>query len=149
MSKSRRTLAIVFAALAIGALVAATALAATTTWRGNGTRDTRITVSFKKVSGQPSKVKNMNIGRLHFDCQNTDDFRSGIAFPTMQVHAGQFSRNATYTNADGSIRYTTRLSGKFLSPRTATGTIKQRRTVVADPSTTCTTVEEPWRAHKQ
>jgi hypothetical protein len=146
MSKSRGLIAGGLSVAAIGAFVVAQALATTTTWKGTGTRDPQLTVSFKKVSGHPAKVKYFKARNMHYACVGTNDFRSGLDLPPMKVHRGRFSFSGT-ANQNG-VTYKATLSGEFVSKRTAKGTVKETRTVNADTTIHCTG-QEPWRAHRQ
>jgi hypothetical protein len=151
MSKSRRLTGLAIAVAVIGALVVVQAFAATTTWKGNGTNDTAITVSFKKVSGHPSKVKDWKINHLHFTCHNTPNFRSGTSLQgtISQVHNGKFSYHKSHYNSDHTIKYTDQIDGQFVSKTKATGTYKERRELDSDPTTYCVSAREPWKATKQ
>src|SRR5436309_15431848 len=103
MSKSRKLIVLAIAVGAVCALVVAQALAATTTRSGAGTNDPVFKVSFKKVSGRPSKVKDFASKQLHFTCTGTSQppFRANTTIHTpMTVHAGQFSRTASFTSGD-------------------------------------------------
>ena len=64
------------------------------------------------------------------------------------VHSGSFSRTSSFTNGNMKVSYT--ITGKFASKRTkATGTYKERRSLVSNPSTHCDSLKEPWTTHKQ
>jgi hypothetical protein len=148
MSKSRKLTILALAVSAVCALVVAQALAATTSWSGAGTNDPVFKVAFKKVSGQPSKVKDFASKQLHFTCTDNSTFRANTTIHTpIPVHGGAFSRASSFTNGDIKVTYT--IKGNFLSRRTATGTYKERRSLVSDPSTHCDSLQEPWKAHKQ
>jgi hypothetical protein len=136
--------------------VAAEALGATTIWKGNGTDDPVLTVKFKRVktSGHPAKVNDFEAGQLHFACTaNTglDPFRSGFsrAGTIATVHSGKFSYSATTYNSAHTIKYNTSIVGEFVSRSTATGTIRQKRSIVSDPTAYCVSKTEPWKVHKQ
>ena len=138
------------AVAAVCALVVAQALAATTTWTGAGTNDPVFKVAFTKVkpSGQPAKVKDFASKQLHFTCTDNSQFRANTTIHTpIPVNSAAFSRTASFNS--GNIKVTYTITGKFLSVRTATGTYKERRALISDPSTHCDSVREPWRAHKQ
>lgn len=153
MSRSRKLIAIALAIAAMGALVAAEALGATTFWRGNGTEDPVMTVKFQKakLSGQPARVKEFEVQKLFFNCQGTGDFRSGLVRhgSISKVTNGKFAYSATTFNSAHTIKYNTSINGEFVSGLTATGTVKQRRTLVSNPDVTCVSAREPWRARKQ
>src|SRR5205823_14422861 len=108
-------------------------------------------VSFKKVSGHPAHVKDFASKHLHFTCFTTPPtppFRSNTTIHTpIAVHSGSFSRTASFTNGNIKVNYA--ISGTFISKRTATGTYKERRSLVSDPTQYCLSKKEPWRAHKQ
>ncbi len=152
MSKSRKWIVPVLAVAAVGALVVAQALAGTTTYSGAGTDDPVMKVSFDKVKskGHPTKVKNWSVKSLHYDCVGTDDFRSftNLHGTISKVQNGRFSYNQSHLSDSGGIRYTNQISGKFVSKTKATGTYKERRELVSDPSTYCVSKREPWSAHK-
>jgi hypothetical protein len=154
--KSRKMMVVALVVAVIGALVVAQALAATTTWKGNGTDDSRLTVKFKraKSQGRPAKIKDLEIGQLRFVCTpaaQTDPFRSGLSRSGVvaTVRGGDFSYVATTFSPSGSIKYNTTFKGEFVSGRTAKGTIKQKRTLVSNPNASCTSKTEPWKVHKQ
>ena len=148
MSKSRKLIVLALAVGVIGALVVAQALATTTTWSGAGNNDHVFKVSFKKVSGHPSKVKDFASKQLHYTCTDNSTFRANTTIHTpMAVHSGSFSRTSSFTNGNVKVNYT--ISGKFASKTKATGTYKERRSLVSDPTTHCDSVKEPWTAHKQ
>jgi hypothetical protein len=147
---------VAFVVAAIGALVVAQALAASTTWKGNGTNDTKVTVKFKRVTshGNPTKIKDFAIGQLHFTCTSaaqTDPFRSGLSRTGVvaTVHGGKFSYVRTTYSPQHTIKYNTTFKGEFVSGRTATGTIKQKRSLVSNPGASCASKTEPWKVHKQ
>jgi hypothetical protein len=153
MSKSRKLMVLGLVVGAVCALVVAQALAATTSWTGAGTNDPVFKVAFTKVkpSGQPAKVKDFASKQLHFTCVTTpptQPFRANTTIHTpITVHSGAFSRTASFTS--GNIKVTYTIDGKFLSVRTATGTYKEKRSLVSDPSQYCVSAKEPWKAHKQ
>jgi hypothetical protein len=156
MSKSRKLIVVALAIAAMGALVVTEALGATTFWKGNGTADPAMTVKFRKVkvSGDPAKIKEFDVQQLHFVCHGPgapDPFRSGLIHhgTIATVRNGKFSYSATTYNSAHTIKYNTHINGEFVSARTATGTVKQRRTVVSNPSVYCVSNEEPWKANKQ
>jgi hypothetical protein len=156
MKKSRRMIVAATLVAAVGAFVVAEALAASTTWKGNGTDDPVLTVKFKRVKthGHPAKIKDLDIQRLHFTCTaNTgvDPFRSGLSRSgaIATVHGGEFSYSATTSSPSGNIKYNTSFKGEFVSGRTATGTIRQKRSLASDPTQYCISKTEPWKVHKQ
>jgi hypothetical protein len=117
----------------VGALIAIQALAATTTWSGAGNTDPVFKVSFKKVSGHPAHVRAWNSKQLHFKCTDNTTFRSNTTINTpIAVHSGSFSRTSSFTNGNVKVNYT--ISGKFVSKTKATGTYKERRSLVSDPT---------------
>jgi hypothetical protein len=151
MSKSRKMIVAATLVAAIGAFVAAQALAATTTWSGAGNNDPVFKVSFKKVSGHPSKVKDFASKNLHYTCTaNTGQspFRASTTIHTpIAVHSGSFSRTNSFNSGNIKVSYT--ISGKFASKTKATGTYKERRALIADPTKHCDSLKEPWTTHKQ
>ena len=137
---------------AVCALVVAQAFAATSSWTGAGTNDSVFKFAFTKVkpSGQPAKVKDFASKQLHFTCTGTTQppFRANTTIHTpITVHNGAFSRTASFNS--GNIKVTYTITGKFLSVRTATGTYKERRALLSNPSVHCDSVQEPWKVHKQ
>lgn len=156
MSKSRKFIVVGFVIAAMGALVAAEALGATTIWNGNGTDDPVMTVKFKRVkhSGDPAKINDFEVQKLHFVCHGPsapDPFRSGLSRDgtLARVRSGEFHYSATTYNSAHTIKYNTSIDGEFVSSRTAKGTVKQRRTLVSNTDVYCVSKEEPWKAHKQ
>jgi hypothetical protein len=156
MSKSRRLIVVGLAITAMGALVVAEALGATTYWRGNGTDDPVMTVKFRKVKnpGDPAKIKEFEVQRLRFVCHGPgapDPFRSGLVRhgTLANVRNGEFHYSATTYNDAHTIKYNTSINGEFVSARTAKGDVKQRRTLVSNPDVYCVSDREPWRASKQ
>jgi hypothetical protein len=150
MSRSRKLVALALAAAAIGALVVAQAFAATTSWSGSGTNDTVWKLTFKKekLSGHPAHVKNWNSKQLRFTCTDASTFRAdtNIASP-ITVQNGEFSRTRSFTNGNVKVTYT--INGEFVNATTATGTYKEKRALVSDPSVHCDSRREPWRTRKQ
>ena len=150
MSKSRKLVALALAAAVVGALVAAQAFAATTSWSGAGTNDPVWKLSFKKekLSGHPAHVKNWNSKQLRFTCTDASTFRAAtIISSPITVQNGEFSRTGSFTN--GNVRVTYTINGEFVNNTTATGTYKEKRALVSDPSTHCDSKREPWRVRKQ
>ena len=153
MNQSRRMIVAAALVAAIGAFVAAQALGATTTWSGAGTNDPVFKVSFKRVktAGHPPKVKDFASKNLHFTCTaNTGQspFRASTTIHTpITVRSGSFSRTSSFNSGNVKVSYT--ISGKFVSKRTATGTYKERRALISDPTKHCDSLKEPWKAHKQ
>jgi hypothetical protein len=149
MSKSRRGVVLALAVGAVFALVVAQALAATTNWSGAGTSDTVWKMGFKKVvtNGQPTKVKDWRSRQLRFRCTDNSTFRSNTDIATpIRVSSGSFSRTSSFTNGNVKVSYT--ISGHF-NGQTATGTYKEKRSLVSDPSISCASAQQPWRAQKQ
>jgi len=153
MSKSRLLTAVALAALAVGAVVAVQAFAATTTWSGAGTNDPVFKVSFKRVktAGHPPKVKDFASKNLHYTCTaNTGQspFRASTTIHTpIGVHGGSFHRTSSFNSGNIKVSYT--IDGEFVSKRTAKGTYKERRALISDPTKHCDSLQEPWKAHKQ
>ncbi|MGH2966901.1 MAG: hypothetical protein ACRDMH_16185 [Solirubrobacterales bacterium] len=153
MTKSRLLTAVALSALAVGAVVAVQAFAATTTWSGAGTNDPVFKVSFKRVktAGHPPKVKDFASKQLHFTCHTTPPqpaFRSNTTIHTpITVHSGNFFASRSFTNGNIKVNYT--IDGEFVSKRTATGTYKERRSLVSNPTQYCVSAKEPWKVHKQ
>jgi hypothetical protein len=151
MSKSRILILVALSAMAVGALIAVQAFGATTKWSGSGNNDHTFKVSFNKVSqsGHPSKVRDFASTKLHFKCSDgTTAFRSNTTIHTpITVHSGSFSRTSSFTNGNTKVSYT--ISGKFNSKTKATGTYKEKRSLVSDPSVHCDSLKEPWTTHKQ
>ena len=149
MSKSRRCVVLALAVGAICALVVAQALAATTSWSGAGTNDTVWKVGFKKVvtSGQPTRVKDWSSKQLRFRCVDNSFFRADTNIHTpVAVRSGSFSKTGSFTSGNVKVTYT--ITGSF-NGRTATGTYKERRSLVSDPSTYCAAAQQSWRASRQ
>ena len=156
MKKLRKVAFVAFVIAALGALVAAQALGASAIFKGNGTEDPVLEIKFKRVKkhGQPAKIKNFEANDLYFTCQADppiDPFRSGFSRDGTldKVHNGKFSYNKVTYSESGNIKYNTRVEGEFVSKRKVKGTVKQRRTIVSDPSTYCISEEEPYKALKQ
>jgi hypothetical protein len=153
MSKSRKLIVVAFVIAAMGAIVAAEALGATTIWKGHGTEDPVMTVRFErvKVSGEPAKIKEFKVEKLHFKCEGTSNFRSGfVRHGTIsKVQNGEFSYSATTYNAEHTVKYNTSINGEFVSRTKAVGDVKQRRTLVSNPDVFCVSDREPWKAFKQ
>jgi len=153
MNKSRKMIVAASLVGAIGALVAAQALAATTTWSGAGTNDPVFKVSFKRVktAGHPPKVKDFASKNLHYTCTpnlNQSPFRASTTIHTpIGVHGGSFHRASSFNSGNIKVSYT--IDGEFVSKRTATGTYKERRALISDPTKHCDSLKEPWKAHKQ
>ena len=148
MRKSRILILVALSAMAVGALIAVQAFAATTTWSGRGDNDHTFKVSFKRVGGQPVKVKDFASKQLHYRCTDNSTFRADTTIHTpITVHSGSFSRTSSFTNGNVKVSYT--ITGKFASRTKATGTYKERRSLVSNPSTHCDSLKEPWTTHKQ
>lgn len=151
MSKSRKLTALALAVGAVCALVVAQAIATTTSWNGAGTDDPVFKVSFKRVSGHPAKVTEWSAKNLYYNCVGTNDFRSSTNLhgTISKITNGKFSFSGSHYNSAHTIKYTNRISGEFVSATKATGTYKERRELVSDPSTYCVSDKEPWSANKQ
>ncbi len=150
MSKSRILVLVALSAMAVGALIAVQAFAATTTWSGRGDNDHAFKVSFKRVGGQPVKVKDFATKQLFFNCSSNGpaDFRADTTIHTpITVHSGSFSRTSSFTSGSTKVNYT--ITGKFASGTKATGTYKERRSLISDPSVHCDSAKQPWTTHKQ
>ena len=95
-------------------------------------------------------MKNWDSKQLRFHlhgCLPTPFRANTMIHSPITVHNGEFSRTGSFTNGNVKVTYT--INGKFVSVTTATGTYKERRALVSDPSTHCDSEREPWRAHKQ
>lgn len=155
MSRFRKLSALALAVGVGGALVVAQALATTTTWRGAGTEDSVMKVSFKraKTRGHPAKVKEWSVKDLHYTCTDDDPppFRSSTTLhgTIAKVHDGKFSYSDSLLSEDGTIRYTNTIRGEFVSKHKATGTYREKRALVGDPSAYCISEKEPWSANRQ
>ena len=153
MSKSRKLVALVLAAVAVCALVVAQAVAGTTIWKGNGIDDPVMTVKFERVKkpGEPAKIQEFEVQQLYFDCHGTSDFRSGlIRHGTIsKVKDGEFHYSATTYNSEHTIKYNTSINGEFVSKTKAVGDVKQKRTLLSNPDIYCVSAREPWKAFKQ
>jgi hypothetical protein len=110
-------------------------------------------VSFKRVktAGHPPKVKDFASKNLHYTCTaNTGQspFRASTTIHTpIRVRSGSFHRTSSFNSGNIKVSYT--IDGEFVSKRTATGTYKERRALISDPTKHCDSLKEPWKAHKQ
>lgn len=145
MGSTKTRLAIVAAVVAL-AVPAAVALAAATTFKGNGTDDPEVTVKFKRHGGAHPYVNGFQTMKMLYECSDgTTTFRSGVNLGTLKLGVkdnGKFSFHGT-ADEDG-VHYEARISGKFTSKSKATGTTTETRSKgIAKCS-----AKEPWEATK-
>ena len=89
------------------------------------------------MAAEPVKVKDFASKQLHYKCTDNSTFRADTTIHTpITVHSGSFSRTRSFTNGNVKVSYT--ITGKFASRTKATGTYKERRSLVSNPSTTAT-----------